>query len=323
MSQSSKSARNVIIVAVFLLVLIVLFANIKKNSPIKEAQPGPDIASASYEILDREVYDAPIKTQVVLHALVSGTITESSLKQLLQAVYDEAEATRGFKYHGGTPSHVAVYLYTSRDHWKSGWGQWIAMETRFGDGASTNTQIRAELIAQHDRPPEEKFGLSEETRKEIFEAIVQAEDKAIAEAEQRYPLEPTLFLSVGDTFTLTQQTTLMPESEPSKPLAGFGPAKLLPARTKITVDAVNEEDIYPIYHVSASSGDSGWIHSVALTGQSSVDKKDQMAKQYELQEELTEKYRADVAERYHVTEDQLRAISREALEENWPFPSVE
>lgn len=156
--------------------------------PTVPAQTEPIAPMPTYAVLDRETYDAPIKTQIVLHALVSGTLTEASLKRLLHKLYDEANATRGFKYHGGKPTHVFIYLYTSRDHFKSGMGQWIAMLSRVGEGSRIDTQVRTELIAYLVAKPEVEHGLSESTRKEIFRAIVTAEDRAYADAERMYPL---------------------------------------------------------------------------------------------------------------------------------------
>jgi hypothetical protein len=146
----------------------------------------------TYDVVDRQTYDTPIKTQVELHAVVSGTLTELGLKQLLQKLYAQINATRGFKYHGGKPTHVFIYLYTSRDHFKSGMGQWIGMLSKIGASARADTQVKVELISQLDAKPEVKQGLPEPKRKEIFRAIVAAEDRADADAQRMYPLPEPL-----------------------------------------------------------------------------------------------------------------------------------
>jgi hypothetical protein len=203
----------------------------------------------TYDVVDRDTYDAPIKTQMELHAVVSSTLTELGLKQLLQQLYDEANATRGFKYHGGKPTHVFIYLYTSRDHFKSGMGQWIAMLSKMGENSRVNTQVKTELISQLDAKPEVKHGLPESRRKEIFTAIVRAEDRADTDAQRMYPLP-----------------------DPLKP--GYSRAK-------------------------ASA---------------------QVMKQAQALNTLTKKYKTEVAKRYGITEEQLRDISVEAIEKNWPMP---
>ncbi len=217
--------------------------------PTVPTQTKPDAPIPTYDVVDRNTYDAPIKSQIELHAVVSGTLTELGLKQLLQKLYDEANATRGFKYHGGKPTHVFIYLYTSRDHFKSGMGQWIAMLSKIGQNSRVDTQVKTELISQLDAKPEVKHGLPESKRKEIFRAIVTAEDRAHADAQRMYPLP-----------------------DPLKP--GYSQAK-------------------------ASA---------------------QVMKQAEALNTLSEKYKAEVAKRYGITEEQLRDISVEGIEKNWPMP---
>jgi hypothetical protein len=165
---------------------------IPSPQPTVPAQTKPDAHLPTYLVVDRNTYDAPIKTQIQLHAVVSGTLTEFGLKQLLQKLYDEANATRGFKYHGGKPTHVFIYLYTSQDHFKSGMGQWIAMLSKIGEGARVDAQVKTELIAQLDAKPEVKHGLSESKRKEIFRAIVSAEGRVDTDAQRMYPLPDPL-----------------------------------------------------------------------------------------------------------------------------------
>jgi len=160
--------------------------------PTVPAQTKPDAPMPTYDVVDRDTYDAQIKTQIELHAVVSGTLTELGLKQLLQKLYDEANATRGFKYHGGKPTHVFIYLYTSRDHFESGMGQWIAMLSKIGENSRVNTQVNTELISQLDAKPGIKHGLPESKRKEIFRTIVTAEDRANADAQRMFPLPDPL-----------------------------------------------------------------------------------------------------------------------------------
>lgn len=147
-----------------------------------------DTSLLTYDVIDRDTYDAPIKTQVELHAVVSGRLTELGLKQLLQKLYSEANATRGFKYHGGKPTHVFIYLYTSQDHFESGMGRWIAMLSKIGENSRVDTEVKTEQISQLEAKPEVKHGLPESKRKEIFRAIVTAEDRAYADAQRMYPL---------------------------------------------------------------------------------------------------------------------------------------
>jgi len=160
-------------------------------NPLKKTDPnhaGIDSLNTSYSIVDQNLYDAPIKTQVEIHAIVLGPISEDSLKQILKEIYDNANAKRGFKYNNGKPSHIFIYLYSSKDHYKSKAGQWIAMLSKIGNGSQENMDVKTNLITQLTAKPETKFGLSESTRKEIFRAIVKAERRANKEAEDRFPI---------------------------------------------------------------------------------------------------------------------------------------
>ena len=141
---------------------------IANQSPatVREAFPGLD-----FRLLDEEKYDAPIKTQVVYHALVSGQLTEAGLRDVLERLFTKAIGTTGFKYNSGRVTHVFIYLYVTEAHFKSGWGQWIAMLSRVGEDAQKDTKVKRGLIAQIGTEPEDKFGLSEDRRREIYRLI--------------------------------------------------------------------------------------------------------------------------------------------------------
>lgn len=147
-----------------------------------------NVSMPNYEVIDRDTYDAPIKTQIEIHAVVSGNITEDGLRQLLQKLYDEANSTTDFKYNGGKPTHVFIYLYTTRAHFASGMGQWIAMLNKIGEDSRIDIEVKTNLIEQLDSKPEVKNNLSESKRKEIFREIIIAERQADAEAQRMYPL---------------------------------------------------------------------------------------------------------------------------------------
>lgn len=112
-------------------------AQIKNDAPIP-----------TYTEVDRDRYDAPVKTQIELHGVVTGKLTELGLNKLLRQLYDKAIATRDFKYHGGEPTHVFIYLYTSREHFKSGMGQWIAMLSKTADDSLPLIQVKTESLSQ-------------------------------------------------------------------------------------------------------------------------------------------------------------------------------
>ena len=282
------------------------------------------IVISNYTILDEDIYDAPIKTQVTLKILVSGEISQPGLRALLNQIYSSTKARRGFKHHD-SPTNVYIYAFTSKERAESGMGQWVAMLQKSYNDVKATISINERQIAQLGAKPEERFGLSEKKRKEIWKELVLVEDRARKEAEGRYPLDPTQSLRVGQVLQVSKETPLMPELEPADPMAALQRMRRLPLRTTIKVLRVTMKQQTPWYFVEAKSPSkaslgSGWINSVALMGQSQVDPNEQLEKQAELESRLKDVYEDKLAKKYGLTREQLEKISIEGIEKDWPFP---
>jgi len=168
-------------------------AHVRPGLAARTVAPGTSGTSRlAYDIVDRKRYDAPIKTQVEVHAVVKGAITEAGLRAVLQDLYAQAGNETGFKHHGGKASHVFVYLYSSKAHFDSGWGQWIAMLSRLGAGSKVDAKVRNDLVSQLYAKPKTVFGLSEAKRREIFRALWIAEGLAMKRAERAHPITSAL-----------------------------------------------------------------------------------------------------------------------------------
>ena len=283
-----------------------------------------------YSVLNEDVYDAPIKTQIILNILVSGKISEPGLIALLNQLYFSIKARKEFKYHD-SPTHIYIYAFTSKERAESGMGQWIAMlEKNDYIDVEPTIHINERQITQLDAKPEWRFGLSEEKRKEIWKELILAEDRARKEAEEQYPLDPTQSLRVGQMFQLSRETPLILELEPPDPTA---PTKIrwLPPQTTIKVLKVVEKQQTLWYFVVARSPSkaflgSGWIWSVALIRQLQVDRTEQLeqvGKRVELEDRLRDKYKDELAKKYGLTRKQLKEITIEGIEKDWPFPKEE
>ena len=59
----------------------------------------PAMEIVEYTVLDDALDESPGKTQVTMDLLVEGTATESELRDVLHAVYDEVNGRAGFQYH--------------------------------------------------------------------------------------------------------------------------------------------------------------------------------------------------------------------------------
>lgn len=166
----------------------------KSEKKVESSTPAvqqPKVVLPTYIVLEEDVYDAPIKTQVTLNVLVSGEISDSGLRALLNQLYSSTKARRGFKNHN-SPTNIYIYAFTTKERYESGMGLWIAMLQKSYDDVKPTISIKESQITQLGAKPEEKFGLSEAKRKQIWYEIVKAEDRTTTEAEQKYPLSDPL-----------------------------------------------------------------------------------------------------------------------------------
>jgi len=149
------------------------------------------VAMPEYSVLNEDVYDIPLKTQVELNILVSGEISGTGLKALLEKLYSSTKAKKGFKYHD-SPTNIYIYAFTSKEGAESGMGQWIAMLQESPGDLRPRISINKRQIARLSAEPEERFGLSEAKRIEIWKEYVLAEDEAWQKAEEKYSFHPGL-----------------------------------------------------------------------------------------------------------------------------------
>jgi len=188
--------KTLIIIGTLLVAILLVFgacAPAPASAPAPAPTPAPErekIVMPNYSVLDEDVYDAPVKTQVALNILVSGEISEPGLEALLNQLYSSIATRGGFKYHD-SPTNIYIYMFTSKERAESGMGQWIAMLQKSYADVEPTISINERQIAQLGAKPEQKFGLSEAERQQIWNEIVKSEDRARREAEQEFPdLDP-------------------------------------------------------------------------------------------------------------------------------------
>lgn len=137
------------------------------------------IVMPQYTVLNEDIFDdifngVYIKTQYELSILVSGEITEQGLRALLNELYSKMQLKR-FE-NRRNPTHFVIWAYTSKEYAESDSGQQIAMLTKLGD-RDIKISFNERQMAQIGVKPEEKVGLSEAQRREIWNEIVKAEDR--------------------------------------------------------------------------------------------------------------------------------------------------
>lgn len=139
-----------------------------------------------YTVLDEDIYDAPVKTQVTLELLISKDISKEGLMALLKHLYEKNRQRSGFKYHKH-PTNIFIYAYPSKEHADSGMGQWVGMLAKAYDDVEPEITINEEFLTQLKKKPEEKLGLTETKRRSIFAEIIKVAHRANKEADRKYP----------------------------------------------------------------------------------------------------------------------------------------
>jgi len=160
-----------------LIVCLALIACAGETTPTQVGLP-------QYSILDEKVDDGPIKTQVRQNILASGQISEAGLRTLLGQLYSGIMARRGFRY-SKAPTNVYIYAFTSPERARS--GQWIAMLWKHLDDTGPTILVFEGELSQLGAPDEERFGLSEDERKEIWWEVGLAVKETVEECERLYP----------------------------------------------------------------------------------------------------------------------------------------
>jgi len=300
------------VVLSILVVCLILTACTGRPGPVFEQGKTP---IPRHTVLNEDVYDVPGKTQVKQDVLVSGDISEEGLRTLLGQLYSGIMARRGFQHHD-VPTNVYIYAFTSKE--RAGSRLWIAMLAKHYDDAKPTISVNEGQVAQLGAKPEERFGLSEEKRKGIWQEIVRAESRAFDEAEGRYPYPFHKHMEVGGNYRLSEQTPLMPEIHATDALAALEKTRYIPAGGTIEIVEIANEEGPPWYYVQARGIGMGWVDSVYLIGQFDQENQQRLEDQFALLERLIEEYRAEIARRYGLTREQLEEIGREAIEEYWP-----
>ena len=309
--------------------------SVEKPAPIPReskreatAEPREKVVIPQYTVLDERIDDARLLyAKVTLSVLVSGDITADGLKALLNELYSSIKARKGFKYHD-SPTTIFIYAYTKEYADSYPMGQWIAMLIKTDEDESKKPEISINdsQIAQLGAIPVEKFGLSEEKRKEIYQETWKAEDRARIDAQKKYPEPYYKHLQAGETYQLPKGAPLMPEMEPIDPFGAIARTKTIQPGENIEIfEAKLDKHRSVWYFVKATDAygrEIGWgyVNSLALASQFEEEAKERMQKNAEFQERLMEKYKAELAQKYNLTEDQLYQIEIEGMVKDWLLP---
>jgi len=141
---------------------------------------------ATFTIVDKNVSDTPIKTQVEQHILIDGLITDKTVNDILIKQYESIKNSVGYLYHN-SPTHIFIYIYDSTNKAKAGAGLWIGMLSIMPSNDKPTVKIKSDQIKILSLPEEQKYGLSESLRKKIYAESWSVATKATDEAMAKYP----------------------------------------------------------------------------------------------------------------------------------------
>lgn len=151
------------------------------------ASPASPATRLTYVVVKEEVYDAPIKTQIVQHIVVSGVPREAELRAEIFKLYRSAKARRGFRYHNPA-TNIYLYVYGTKEQARAQGIRWIGMIAMGPlDKVEPRVAVDEGRLAALSQKPEDRFSLSEQKRKRAFREVGAAEDRAWDEAKARVP----------------------------------------------------------------------------------------------------------------------------------------
>jgi hypothetical protein len=142
-----------------------------------------------YSILKENIDDIPIKAQVELFVLIEDTaITEQSVRDLLNHLYNKTIRRKGFRYHKN-PTSIYIYTFTTKEKAESGMGQWVGMISKShadNNPKITINEIQLNAIKEFST---DRWELTHKQRQKIWEKSILAEDKAQNEVDLKYPID--------------------------------------------------------------------------------------------------------------------------------------
>lgn len=140
-------------------------------------------AEVTYTVVDEEIYDAPIKTQIAQDIVVSGVPTKANLEAEMLKRYRVAKARHGFRYHNPANA-IYIRVYGTKQYSHGRKGSWIGMVAmQPSDKGEPSVLVDDKRLAALSQVPKERFGLSERERMQVFWEITVAEARARRETE--------------------------------------------------------------------------------------------------------------------------------------------
>ena len=203
------------IIFVVMIGLLVLYALRQRQNPDR---------NLTYTVVDEVLSDNPGRTLIKKYIVVSGIPTEAELEFKLNNVYQAilADAKDGRYYRR---PEVFIGIYGTKDAAQAG-NLWIGVLDTSPFDYTPVVSISESRLAALSQAPEERFGFSEQRRKELFHALTSAEDRADCVSFEQIPdwhsqrrinlenkLEQQYLAEVAQLYDLTLEDLVEPPEE--------------------------------------------------------------------------------------------------------------
>lgn len=281
------------------------------------------LQSITYRIVDEVMEQDANQIKVSLRIIVSGKLSKSSLRRVLQSVRSEVEARRQFQNNASLIS-ILIWTYVSKAHIHSK-ELWLASLRQNGK-AAFQIRFNEAHLTQLQEPPEVRLGILEASRKEIWQALHRIEQRAQLEALERFPLDAKNLQAPGQFFRLSKRSTLiLAEAIVTDPVAEMKGVVSLPPKTTITLihsipfenrlwHYVEAND--PLKEVPAV----GWIDSLTLIHQMQAPDQEYQEQIQRLTESIKFGYQSELSAQYQISLRQLEELFLEGILKNLPAP---
>jgi hypothetical protein len=140
-------------------------------SDVEDTQPE---LSPSFVILNERASESPGQTLLQAEILLQGQLSEEAVRDALEAAGDELKGRTGFRWHTH-PTALSVRAFASSDHQLA--GLWVGLLSESSIGRQV--QIDQRQINAETASPEDRHGLSEDQRRQVYQQIVRIEDRGL------------------------------------------------------------------------------------------------------------------------------------------------
>ena len=116
-------------------------------------------------LLEEDIHDTPLKTQVQWYVALTKTLSKSELEQLLEDLSGKIKEKKNFQYNK-TPTHIAIFVYHDEDTYKTNTVQWVGRFLKLRENESIS--INEKLLSFYNSDISKKARITDLNNKQII-----------------------------------------------------------------------------------------------------------------------------------------------------------